>query len=45
MQYKRLEGETDDELILRVCRDKEEIGTWRDVADVLNNLLGTNYGE
>lgn len=45
MQYKRLEGETDDELILRICRDKEEIGTWRDVADVLNNLLGTNYGE
>ena len=43
--YKRYEGETDDQLILRVCRDKELIGTWQDVADILNDLLDVEYGE
>lgn len=45
MNYKRFENETDEQLILRICEDKERIGTWRDVADVLNKLLGENYGE
>ena len=44
-KYERLQGEQDEALIYRVCKDKEEIGTWQDVADILNPLLGTDYGE
>lgn len=43
--YYRLDGESDESLIFRVCKDKEMIGTWQDVADILNKLLGTDYGE
>lgn len=42
-EYKRLPNETDEALILRVCRDKDIIGSWDDVAVVLNRLLGANY--
>lgn len=45
MIYTRHENESDDALIFRVCKDKDCIGTWRDVADILNPLLGTDYGE
>lgn len=41
--YKRFDGETDDALILRICRDKDVIGSWEDVCEILNNLLGANY--
>ena len=44
-RYERLPGESDQELIFRVCKDKEEIGTWDDVAEVLNQLTGKNYGQ
>lgn len=43
--YKRLDGESDEELIYRVTGDKEEIGSWQAVADILNDLLGTEYTE
>lgn len=43
--YKRLENESDDELIYRVCKDKDLIGSWVDVAAVINNLTGNDYGE
>lgn len=42
-KYKRFEGETDEALILRVCRDKPIIGSWDDVCAILNKLLGANY--
>lgn len=42
-EYTRLPNETDEALILRVCRDKDFIGSWDDVAVVLNKLLGANY--
>ena len=42
-EYTRLPNETDEALILRVCRDKDFIGSWDDVAVVLNRLLGANY--
>lgn len=45
MTYKRLENESDEALIFRVAKDKDLIGTWQDVADILNPLLGTDYGE
>lgn len=44
-EYKRFEGETDEELIYRITGDKDKIGTWQDVADILNELLGTEYTE
>lgn len=43
--YKRFENETDEELIYRITSDKELIGSWQKVADILNELLGTNYTE
>lgn len=45
MIYKRLDGESDEALIFRVCSDKDMIGTWQDVRDILNPLLGTDFGE
>ena len=42
-EYKRFEGETDEALILRICRDKPIIGSWDDVCAILNKLLGANY--
>lgn len=45
MKYKRLNSESDEELIYRVCQDKDLIGSWQDVADILNELLGTEYTE
>lgn len=44
-KYKRLDGETDDEFIFRVSKDKDQIGTWEDMAALFNTILGYNYGE
>lgn len=44
-KYKRFENETDEELILRICNDKDKIGTWNDVANILNELTGNEYTE
>ena len=43
--YRRFDGETDEELIYRITGDKDKIGSWQDVADILNELLGTEYTE
>lgn len=43
MDYRRYDMETDDELIYRICSEKEKIGTWEEVADILNNLLDENF--
>lgn len=45
MDFKRYDGETEEELLYRIGQRKEEIGTWDDVADVMNTLLGYDYGE
>lgn len=45
MTYRRYENESDEELIYRVCSDHSLIGTWQQVADILNELLGTDFGE
>ena len=45
MNFERLENETDEELIYRICSQKEIIGTWQNVADILNRVLGFDYGE
>lgn len=38
-------GETDEQLIYRVCSSKDVIGTWQDVANILNDILDKNYDE
>lgn len=38
-------GETDEQLIYRVCSLKGTIGTWQQVADTINSLTGNNYDE
>ena len=43
--YKRFENETDEELVYRICQDKELIGSWQDVANIINELTGNDYGE
>lgn len=45
IDIKRLDGETEEELLYRIGQRKEEIGTWEDIADIMNNLLGYDYGE
>ena len=45
MEFKILENVSDVELIYRVCSQKDAIGTWDDVKDVLNELLDCDYGE
>lgn len=42
---KRNEQETEYEYIYRICSLKDTIGTWYDVADVLNRELGYEYTE
>ena len=43
--YKRFENESDEELVYRICQDKEQIGCWQDVANIINELTGNDYGE
>ena len=43
--YKRFENETDEELIYRICQEKEQIGTWQDVANIINELTNSDFGE
>ena len=44
-KYNRYDTETDEELIYRICSNKDKIGSWQDVADILNGLLGTEFTE
>lgn len=43
--YSRIEGESNLELIYRICSEKDTIGTWQDVANILNDILGEEYTE
>lgn len=43
--YKRIDGESEQELIYRICSEKDKIGTWSDVQNVLNSILGKHYQE
>lgn len=45
MQYNRNPGESEEAFIYRVCSLKDEIGTWEDVADILNDALQHMYSE
>ena len=43
--YKRFENETDEELVYRICENKDQIGSWQDVANIINELTDNDYGE
>jgi len=43
--YKRYEDETDESLTYRICSEKDKIGSWQNVADILNDLLDEEYTE
>lgn len=45
MEYKRFENETVDECTYRICSEKDKIGTWQDVANILNKLLDQEFTE
>lgn len=45
MSYERLPGETDQQLFLRICKNKEDIGSWKKVAEVLNEALNQHLDE
>ena len=32
-------------MIYRICQDKDKIGTWQDVANIINELTGDDFGE
>lgn len=44
-EYKRQSGESEEEFIYRVCSAKDLIGSWQDVADIINEQLGYEYTE
>lgn len=43
--WKKLSGETENGYIFRICSNKDTIGTWYDVADILNAELGREWNE
>ena len=45
MEYNRLDNESDKDLINRICSEKDNIGSWQDVANIINNILGTAFTE
>lgn len=46
MGYEKLVNENEEQYILRICSMKESQGlTWQNIADILNESLGYNYGE
>lgn len=45
MIYKKQDNETAEEFILRVAKDKDMIGTWNDVAEILNSELEVSHDE
>lgn len=40
--FRLFENETPNQAIYRICKQKDEIGTWEDVGQVLNDMLGEN---
>lgn len=43
--WPRHEGETEDQYIFRICAHKDEVGTWGDVASVINDTLNVQRDE
>lgn len=45
MEWTRLENESDEELLFRIGSHKDEIGTWDDIAKIMNRLTNSEYTE
>ena len=45
IDFQRRPTESEQEYVFRICQMKDEIGTWKDVANILNNNLGYSYDE
>ena len=45
MEFKRKPQESEQSYIYRICKQKDAIGTWYDVQDILNAELGRNWTE
>ena len=43
MDFKRYDGETEEQLLYRIGQRKEEIGTWNEICEILNSILGHDY--
>ena len=45
-EFKRFEGETQDQYFYRICSMKESLGfTWPQMAEIFNNEFGCNKGD
>ena len=40
-----MENESEEHLLMRLVAQKEQIGTWDDIARIMNELTGQSYGE
>ena len=46
MDFKRYDGETEEQLLYRIGQMKDELGySWQEIADVMNDLLNYDYSE
>ena len=45
MEWTRLENESDEELLFRLGSQKDLIGTWEDLAYIMNTLTGSEFTE
>ena len=45
MEWTRLDGESEEHLLMRLVAQKDQIGTWDDIARIMNELTGQSYGE
>lgn len=46
MDFKRYDGETEEQLLYRIGRIKDELGySWREIAIIMNDLLDYDYSE
>ena len=46
MNFKRYDGESEEQLLYRIGQMKDELGySWQEVADIMNDLLDYDYSE
>lgn len=46
MDFKRYDGESEEQLLYRIGQMKDELGySWREIADIMNELLDYDYSE
>lgn len=45
MEWTRLENESEEHLLMRLVAQKDQIGTWDDIAKIMNELTGQKFTE